>query len=75
LGVWQVVLPHTELGTDLSMLVLGMGIFFAHRQALRPAWLWLITGLVVLFGICHGYAHGLEIPRSASPLRSTRWAS
>jgi urease accessory protein len=23
--------------------------------------------LVLLFGACHGYAHGLEIPKSASP--------
>ena len=28
---------------------------------------WLITALVVLFGACHGYVHGLEIPKSASP--------
>jgi urease accessory protein len=71
LGMSQVVLTHTELGIDLSMLVLGIGIFFAHREAPGWTWVWPITGLVVLFGACHGYAHGREIPRSASPMLYT----
>src|SRR5262249_45724560 len=62
-GIQQVVLPATELGIDASVLVLGASIVLAHRRT-RP---WAITGLVGLFGACHGYAHGLEIPRSISP--------
>jgi urease accessory protein len=71
LGLWRVALPHTELGIDLSVAILGLGIFFAHRQAHGQTWVWPITGLVALFGTCHGYAHGLEVPNSASPLLYT----
>jgi urease accessory protein len=62
-GIAQVPLPHTELGIAASVLVLGVGILVAHRGL--P--LWPILVLVLLFGACHGYAHGLEIPKSVSP--------
>jgi urease accessory protein len=63
LGIWRLTLLHTEVGIATSVLVLGIGIVVAHRH-MSP---WPITGLVLLFGACHGYAHGLEIPKSASP--------
>ena len=64
LGIRQLTLLHTESGIAASVLVLGIGIVFAHRD-MSP---WPITGLVLLFGACHGYAHGLEIPKSVSPM-------
>ena len=67
LGIGQVVLPGTELGIDLSMLMLGSTILVAHRLT----WPWAITALVGVFGLCHGYAHGLELPRSLSPMLYT----
>lgn len=63
LGIEQVPLPHTELGIAASVLVLGVGILVAHRGL--PSW--PILALVLLFGACHGHAHGLEIPKSISP--------
>ena len=63
LGILQFTLFHLELGIAASVLVLGMGIVRAHRQ-MSP---WPITALVLFFGILHGNAHGLEIPKSASP--------
>jgi len=63
LGMTQVPLPYAELGIAGSVLVLGVGIVTAHR-GMSP---WPIVGLVVLFGTCHGHAHGLEIPKSVSP--------
>ena len=63
LGIWRLTLLHTEVGIATSVLVLGIGIVVAHRH-MSP---WPITGLVLLFGACHGYGHGLEIPKSASP--------
>ncbi len=63
LGIAQVSLPHAELGIAVSVLVLGLGILIAHER-LSP---WPIIGLVALFGACHGYAHGVEIPKSVSP--------
>jgi urease accessory protein len=63
LGIWRSTPVHTELGIAASVLVLGIGIVVAHRH-MSP---WPITGLVLLFGACHGYGHGLEIPKSVSP--------
>jgi urease accessory protein len=63
LGIQPVSLPFTELGIAASVLVLGMGVIFAHRH-MSP---WPITVLIALFGALHGHAHGAEIPKSASP--------
>jgi urease accessory protein len=62
-GIEQLALPDPELGIAASVLVLGVGIVVAHRGMSA----WPIVGLVLLFGACHGYAHGLEIPKSVSP--------
>jgi len=63
LGILQFTLLHAELGIAASVLVLGLGIVLAHRH-ISP---WPITALVLFFGAFHGYAHGLEIPKSVSP--------
>lgn len=63
LGVLQFQLPHAELGIATSVLVLGMSIVLAHGSAS----LWPITALVLFFGTFHGYAHGVEMPKSVSP--------
>jgi len=63
LGIAQWPLPHTEFAIAASVLVLGIAILVS-RHGMSP---WPISGLVLLFGACHGYAHGLEIPKSASP--------
>lgn len=62
-GFAEYPLPHIELGIAASVLVLGVGILVAHRGL--PAWPILI--LVLLFGACHGYVHGLEVPKSVNP--------
>jgi len=63
LGILQVSLPGTELGIAASVLVLGIAVVLAHRE-MPP---WPITALVIFFGTLHGYAHGVEIPKSVSP--------
>ena len=63
LGILQFTLPHAELGIAVSVLVLGMAVVLAHRH-MSP---WPITALVFFFGALHGYAHGVEIPKSVSP--------
>jgi len=63
LGIAQIPLPHTELGIAASVVVLGIAILVAHSRTSA----WPILVLVLLFGTCHGYAHGLEIPKSVSP--------
>lgn len=57
LGFEHFELPATEVIVALSVVLLGVAI--AARQRLSPALATCATGL---FGICHGYAHGYEIP-------------
>ena len=62
LGICGTGLPHVELGIALSVLVLGAALAKPDKLPI------VITGLVVaLFGMLHGNAHGVEIPRAAVP--------
>ena len=63
LGILQLTVPYTDLGIAASVLMLGLGIVLAHRRMSA----WPITALIALFGALHGHAHGVEIPKSASP--------
>jgi urease accessory protein len=63
LGIARVAQLDVELGIALSVLVLGLGVVFAQRHMSA----WTMTALVLFFGACHGYAHGIEIPKSVSP--------
>jgi urease accessory protein len=59
LGIVQGGLTGTEFGIALSVLLLGIAIALERRIA--P---WIAAIGVGLFGLCHGYAHGLEMPGS-----------
>jgi urease accessory protein len=59
-GISQFPLSFVEYGIALSVVLMGLAI--AINQ--RPSWL-LAAIAVGLFGFCHGYAHGLEIPKQA----------
>jgi urease accessory protein len=63
LGLTGAHLPGVEFGIALSVLVLGGLIATATR--LKVGW---GMGLVGLFALCHGYAHGLEMPAAVSAL-------
>ncbi|MGB3794913.1 MAG: HupE/UreJ family protein [Alteraurantiacibacter sp.] len=56
-------LPPVEVGIALSVLVLGLSILFRWRPPV-----WLAALIVALFGLFHGYAHGLELPSMANPV-------
>lgn len=62
LALAGVSLPGSEDGIALSVAVLGVLLAVAARPPLA-------TGAVVvgLFGLAHGYAHGIEMPESATP--------
>lgn len=59
----QYVLPVLETGIALSLLALGLLIALSLRLPV-PAGM----AIAALFGLFHGYAHGLELPASATPL-------
>jgi urease accessory protein len=62
LAMLGVVLPDIEIGIALSIVALGTAIALMWRP---PEWTAL--ALIAAFAICHGYAHGAELPRSADP--------
>lgn len=63
LGVFGVGLPFVELGIALSVVVLGCIV--ASRTRASTA---LSMGLVGLFAIFHGHAHGMEMPEGSVAL-------
>ncbi len=52
-----------EMGIALSAIIFGLMILLASKTKLTTAAL-----LVSVFALCHGYAHGSEIPDAAHPL-------
>lgn len=61
LGIMGVPLPGTEVGIALSGIVLGAAVLFKMRP---PNWVAAV--IVGVFAICHGYAHGAEMPGAAN---------
>lgn len=61
-GMLGLPLPHVELGIALSILALGSAIAFGWRPIEAVALI-----LIGVFAICHGYAHGVELPSAADP--------
>jgi len=55
-------LPDIELGIALSILALGTAVLRAWHPPETIALL-----LISVFAICHGYAHGVELPRATDP--------
>ena len=63
MGIFQVPLPLRELGIAASVILLGLAII--HVDAATPPLVPFV--FVLFFGICHGHAHGAEMPGSISP--------
>ena len=63
LGMAAVPLAYTEQGIVMSLLVLGVLITVAVRLPLAVS-----AAVVGVFALCHGYAHGAEMPQDASGL-------
>ena len=61
LGFMGMPLPHVELGIAGSVLVLGGLVAFSSRLPLAAS-----MGLVGVFAVFHGYAHGAEMAAEAS---------
>ena len=57
LGILGVPLPGVEIGIAVSATILGMMVALAARPPL-----WIAAAIVGAFAICHGHAHGAELP-------------
>ena len=62
-GAAGYAMPYTEVGIALSVVLLGAAIALRVRPPVAVA-----AGMVGLFAIFHGYAHGAEMPETASGL-------
>lgn len=63
LGIAQVEVPFVELGIALSSVVIGGAAAMG-----RPVPVPLAMGLVGVFAVFHGHAHGAEMPQAAGGL-------
>jgi urease accessory protein len=61
LGIEHVALPYAEIGIASSVIVLGLIVALQVQWPVAAA-----MGVVALFAIFHGHAHGSEMPLSAS---------
>ena len=61
LGIAGIGIPFVEIGIALSVVVLGAIVAFNVKAPIAAA-----MGLVGLFAIFHGHAHGAEIPEDAA---------
>jgi urease accessory protein len=60
MGILGVPIPAVETGIATSAVVLGLMVALAARPSL-----WIAALLVGAFAICHGHAHGAELPAGA----------
>jgi urease accessory protein len=60
LGILGIPLPGVEIGIAVSATILGMMVALAARPPL-----WIAAIIVGAFAICHGHAHGVELPPGA----------
>ena len=63
MGMFVMPLPPVEVGIALSVLVLGSCIALSVRAPV-----WVASGIVAVFAVFHGYAHGKELPSAADPV-------
>ncbi|MBX5138861.1 HupE/UreJ family protein [Rhizobium lentis] len=61
LGVSGINVPFVETGIALSVVVLGAGVAFNVKAPLAAA-----AGIIGIFAIFHGHAHGAEMPENAA---------
>ncbi len=59
---WQITLP-VETGIALSVPALGLLVALSLRLSVLAS-----MALAALFGLLHGYAHGLELPAAVAPV-------
>jgi urease accessory protein len=63
LGMAGVALPYAETGIALSIVVFGVAAIVGLRAPVA-----VLASLVGVFAVFHGYAHGAEMPETASGL-------
>ncbi|MGH1569842.1 HupE/UreJ family protein [Methylobacterium sp. P31] len=65
LGMASIALPYAETGVALSIVVFGLAAMVGLQAPVA-----LLAALVGTFAVFHGYAHGTEMPETASGFSS-----
>ena len=63
MGMSAIPLPLVEIGIALSGIILGLAVLTRWQPSI-----WTSLGLVAIFAVFHGYAHGAEMPVSGGAL-------
>jgi urease accessory protein len=63
LGLVGFPVPYVEIGIALSGVLLGAAVMTESKPPL-----WIAATLIAVFAICHGHAHGAELPPGTSGL-------
>jgi urease accessory protein len=66
IGFELIDVPYTEVGVALSITLLGLAISLHKILPIS-----LATPAIAIFGICHGYLHGYEMPVEENKLSFT----
>ena len=59
----EIFIVLVEFGIILSVILLGFAIAFGKKLLTN-----LIIFFICIFGLCHGLAHGMEMPWAANPI-------
>ena len=63
LNITELFIVIVEIGIVLSVILLGLAIAIGKKLSLI-----LMMFFVSIFGLCHGTAHGMEMPWAANPI-------
>lgn len=63
LGAFGGPIPDIEVAIAISVIALGVLVAFSIRFSLAAA-----GALVAVFALCHGYAHGVELPMTVNAI-------
>ena len=63
LNITELLIVLVEIGIILSVILLGLAIAIGKNLSLI-----LMMFFVCIFGLCHGVAHGMEMPWAVNPI-------
>ena len=63
LNITELFIVIVEIGIVLSVILLGLAIAIGRKLSLT-----IMMFFVSIFGLCHGAAHGMEMPWAANPI-------
>ena len=63
LNITELFIVIVEIGIVLSVVLLGLAIAIGRKLSLI-----IMMFFVSIFGLCHGTAHGMEMPWAANPI-------